>query len=276
MPSRSIVFTIVVLWLISMAILVERDLLPRLQWSDVNYRSYLANRVVEETALWTIYCRGADAGSLFVEVRPVAETGGFLQFNHVRLNTNQFLATPTDDPTWIRLESQFNVRSTGHLQDFMMTLAVEGGTLKAHLRGEIQGSELVLHNQGIPLLSPETRVAVDPQTMVLDAFGAVDRLPNLSVGKRWTTRVINPFTSVLGVGSLFGASAVEVVQHQVVEQTEIDWRDQQHRCFVVESRHNDKVGKTFVRVSDGRVLKQRLPLGGDFVELVLDKSSERM
>ena len=73
--------------------------------------------------------------------------------------------------------------------------------------------------------------------------------------------MVDPKAVLLGGGLLGAAPPTREVVHSVVGAESVVWNDKPWDCFVVEDRHGDTVGKTWVRRADGAVLRQQASLG---------------
>jgi hypothetical protein len=106
---------------------------------------------------------------------------------------------------------------------------------------------------------------------LLNKLEPVDRLPGLRVGKQWTSRIVNPFSALSPGNWLMGGQPTfEIIQHQVTGTETISWNDQSFACFVVEHFHERASSKSWVRIQDGRVLRQQAPFGDVTITLELD------
>jgi hypothetical protein len=90
------------------------------------------------------------------------------------------------------------------------------------------------------------------------------------VGRRWTTRVVDPQAVLLGGGILTTSPPTREIAHRVVGVEPYSWNDKPWDCFIVEDRHGDTIGKTWVRKADGVVLRQQANFGRSLVVMVLD------
>jgi len=97
--------------------------------------------------------------------------------------------------------------------------------------------------------STTREIAYDPQGVVSQAFAAALSAEDLSVGRRWSVRMINPLTGsdTMAVAAVTGRSTLE-------------WNGAQREVFVVETSWG--LTKSIAWVTpEGEVLQQRAPFG---------------
>jgi hypothetical protein len=168
-----------------------------------------------------------------------------------------------------------DVSPLGRLTAFDVRLSLrsehDSGSEVGALHGVVEGDEMILqpylnaHPAGEPI-----RLHFDPSTPIGGDFSPTDKLPGLWLGRKWTTRVVDPQAVILGGGLLGSAKASREVMHTVIGTAPLEWNDQTWDCFLVEDRHADTVGKTWVRRSDGVVLRQEAGFGRSTVVMELD------
>lgn len=281
MPSREARIIVIVFWMVMTSWLVYRDLLPQWGFGELNYRVLLADRAVEETSRWRILLDGKRLGSVHSIVRP--ETDGShrlktsVEFNLQTLTESANLQRlPNDELSLSRLllQSEFLISPMGKLETLSIIGSVESTRLRFQLEGMVRGNKLFLVNDGLPFLKKESEFSLDPQTLIISQIGPLDRIPNLWVGKRWITRFVDPFKRALPnlVGGFLGGTdlAMEIIHNEVTSMETISWRDQSWACFAIEHRHDNQRGKTWVRASDGLVLRQESVFSGRQIIVELD------
>lgn len=270
MPRVELRILIVAFWLIMTGGLVQRDLLPLFGIGELTYQRVLADRAVEEPVHWVLRLGEKKIGRVTTNVRP-EENGSFVLLTRARLRGNLFQADADGAKTLIEVKSEFFVSGLGRLQRFALSAGFEGTTLRARVEGQVSGNELVIRSLNVPLLAGETRVAFDPESLLLDTLGPLDRLPDLRLNQTWITRTVNPVAVVLPTGPLFGQGPpFQVVRHRVVNTATVDWNEQSWRCYVVEHAYDNLTAHSWVRRSDGKVLRQEVPVGGLKLVIELD------
>lgn len=276
MPARWLTIAIPIFWLVMTGWLVQRDILPRMGFGDVTYQTVLVNRAVADPANWTLKIDGKSVGSLLTLVEP-QENGSYHIIARGNLNSLLSLTQGESDETAVaeersalpdlQMRSRIFVSSLGRLEGFTVALGLGGIAKELQVEGNVTGAELHLQASGLPVLEGETRLPIDPEAIVLDQFGPMNRLPGLSVGKTWTTRTVNPLAAFLAQSTWLGGSgnALEVIHHTVEGVETTEWNGETWPCFVVHHEHKAATGKSWVRTSDGLVLRQEAPFGGSTI-----------
>jgi len=266
---------IVLGWVATTAWWFVRDVAPWLGADKFGYRQLLARRAADESTNWRVLIDGAPIGSILSGVQPKTN-GGFLVWSQALLKSNLVAAVAGlggDADVGVNLSAE--VSPLGRLTfvelRFSLRSEVGKGAEVAVLRGEAIKDELVLQ----PFFNSQAvgkpiHVPFDPSTPISGDFAPIDRLPGLWVGRKWTTRVIDPQAVLLGGGLLGSAPTSREAMHTVVGTALIEWNGRSWDCFVVEDRHGDTIGKTLVRQVDGAVLRQEANFGRSVVVMELD------
>lgn len=269
MPNRSISALIVLFWLGTSAAILRRDVLPRLGYGEMTYRIMLADRAVEEPVHWNILLNEQRLGVVSTDVRPESD-GSFalVAKGNVLLSPSGNIEAALGR---VVFRSEFRVSAVGRLQTFQVTLHVEETALRIQVLGQVHGNELEITSSGMPMIANKIRLAIDPQALVLDQLGPVDRIPGLRPGKAWTTRVINPLSAVLSPTNILGhGPSLDVVSHRVVGVDMITWNGRPRQCYLIEHRHGNQVARSWARVENGKILREEVPLAGVLVAIELD------
>lgn len=269
MPSLRVRIVIVAFWIAMTAWVVWRDLLPRLGYGEITYRSLLAGRAAESTSPWQVSYDGKRIGSVLSGLQPRPD-GSFRLRSLTNLGTAAF--APELGRTTLYLNSEVIISPLGRLRTFKADLSVENSPINMSIEGTVEGSELVLRTNGmrLPLVPAESRVPFDPATPLGDALAPQDKLPGLWTGRTWMTRTVDPLALLLPALNLAGNESTTVVYHRVVGKESITWQNRPWMCHLVEHRHRDVAAKTWVRISDDQVLVHEVPVGSNKLVLVLD------
>ncbi|MFO0948432.1 MAG: hypothetical protein U1D30_21340 [Planctomycetota bacterium] len=287
MPSRSVQAFILIFWIAMTAWLLEREILPRMGFGELTYKAVLADRAVAEPTTWALTVNGERVGNILTLVEPREDGSHQLT---ARANVDGAIfgklderVSPGSAPSQVsrspfpnfRVNSDIFVSAQGRLKRFNVQLGIEGANVTIHLEGVVRDNALELKASDLPILTGETTIPIQAEAMVFDQFGPLDRIPGLSVGKLWTTRAINPLAAAIAPSGWLGgaASALEVVRHEVTGVEPLAWKGKAYPCFVVEHRQDRTTAHSWVRCSDGRVLRQEVPIGG--VNLTLEQDSVR-
>jgi hypothetical protein len=118
----------------------------------------------------------------------------------------------------------------------------------------------------------------------LNPLHPVHKLSNLRVGQRWTQPMSDPVAEAqraallllgrqltgVNLQQLFGESAPKSLIAEVTGPAPFEWHGHLHNCYVIEYRGDGHTASTWVRVSDGWVLRQEASANGDKWELQRD------
>jgi hypothetical protein len=106
-----------------------------------------------------------------------------------------------------------------------------------------------------------------PKGQPLNPMQPVNRIANVRPGRRWVVHESDPLKEAVGVlvreklGE-FGVKLPEekpkrpLVGEVLSEPRDLDWNGRRVSCWVIEYRRDEPEVRTWVRVSDGKVLKQ--------------------
>lgn len=111
-----------------------------------------------------------------------------------------------------------------------------------------------------PILNFRQTMKMSPSNLVRGGLEPLDYLPNLRVGQRWNTRILQPITA-----------RPEEIKNEVTELNRIFWGGNPLEVFVIEHKSATFTAKTYVR-KDGLVIRQQLPT--PFVRLILEREPE--
>jgi hypothetical protein len=278
MPSVPMRWLIVLGWLATTAWWFVRDVAPWLGADKLGYRQLLAKRASDESSNWRILVDGKQVGSILSSVHP-RTNGAFSFWSQAILKSSLIsnaMGVGVGGDGELSLQLSAEVSPLGRLTSFEVRMSlrsdVGAGAEFGGVKGTVEGEELVIQPVFVnsqPFGQP-IRVRFDPATPITGEFSPTDKIPGLWVGRKWTTRVIDPQAVLLGGGILKSGPPTREVMHSVVGSERIIWNEKAHDCFVVEDRHADKQGKTWVRISDGLVLRQESNLGRSTIVMELD------
>lgn len=272
MPTRWAQAGIVVFWLVMTSLLIRRDVLPRFGFGELNYRQLVADRAVTDSTHWSIFWNEKRLGASLTIVRPNPD-GSYDLLNSTNLSSRVFENQADRPTTQVLVTSEIHVGPLGKLQRFSSKMNVEGTKLQMSLNGTVKENQMEIETDGLSLLPEKMSFRVSDDVLLLDLFAPLDYIPDLRVGKQWTTRSINPVALVFSPGNLFGEQKLpfEVVTHEVVGTDAISWKQRSWHCYVIEHNHPGGRSKTWVRVNDGRVLRHEVPIGGSQLTIEPDE-----
>ncbi|MFV2065530.1 MAG: hypothetical protein ACC645_01020 [Pirellulales bacterium] len=285
MPAVRYQLGIVLLWLLTTVWFVKDEVLPFTDDSDVGYETILSSRQTDETTYWSIDLDGRYAGRARTRVRPGPDGTttilAVLKLDDLETISQQpkrrrGSAHHVTGTEGLELRSTLRISPEGHLSAVDLEVLMSEASIFVALHGIASQGVLHFRVEGleeIPAIPRSFDYAVPEDAIMLERLAPVDRIPGLYPGRSWTTRSVNPIAALPGpLKWLLGGEPVEVI-HNRVTATEAITQDGQHViCHVVEHRQNHLVGKTWVRVTDGRVLRRVFQLAG--MKMTLTRKSE--
>ncbi len=276
MPNRFVCVAILAVWAYATMALLQRDVLPGLLIGPPPDLRVVARANDELTPTrWAILVAD-DPDAL--NLRSVGQAETYMRRakdDWTRLHSSAWFdsrellkGTPFETPQGERVEinAAFDIDNRGNLEGFRAGVSFEGLDEEVLvLTGVVRRNQLDVTSRGpSPLLNWKRSFPYEPREMVQSVLAPMDHLPNLQVGQRWSSRVVNPLALTGQV------RPVEVV---VERKSLITWDSSPVTTFEVVSRFGPMTARTWVRASDGLVLRQEAPL--PFVRIVLDRLPER-
>jgi len=285
MPAARYQMGIMLLWLLTTAWFVKDEVLPFVNDSDVGYETILSSRQADETTYWSIDLDGQYAGRARTRVRPGAD-GTTTVLAVLKLDNLQTIsrhpkrrsgrAHHVSGAEGLELRSTLRVSADGHLSAIDLEVLMSEASIFVALHGVADQGVLHFQVEGleeIPAIPRTFDYAMPEDAILLERLAPVDRIPGLYLGRSWTTRSVNPIAALPGpLKWLLGGDPVEVIHNRVTATDALDLGGQHVICHVVEQRQDRLIGKTWVRVTDGRVLRRTFQLAG--MTMTLNRKSE--
>jgi hypothetical protein len=289
MPSRPIRLLIVAFWMGTMFWMFWRDWLPWMTAEDQSppFSFDLADEVVTQHASWQLWRNDQKVGTARSRIRYLKDntfewttTLQQLEFREripltkfevqVVLNNwnNVLVVTPKGE--LVRLKSSGEI-----------SISALGVTIKPsiQLSGEVQGDGLVGQ------ISLESREFGDELGNIQESFGPIPlknryvfnsmqplfSIHDLRPGRRWKMNQFDPVMESLkaGINQLIKKSKnippnlklpdtepTSILAEVLSDTQKLIVEGKEYRCFVIEYKSNELTGRTWVRVSDGMVLRQ--------------------
>lgn len=262
MPSRPASLVIILLWLVSTVWLIQRDILPALGVGEITYERALAARAVEEPVEWIVYRQEEEVGNLLFSVKPSSDSSCQLQ-SRARIR----FPIPGFKESQFELTSAIHVNPLKRLDRFQVLLSLPGDRTEiqvdgnANPRGDLGVTARLLVDDK-EVMKRDVAMSVDPEMMVLDVFGQIDRLPDLRPGKTWRTRFVNPLRAIVGGVLTTPLDSMDFVQNTVVGTETIEWNGEKPLCYKLEHRYQQVATHSWARVKDGKVLVQEVHFAG--------------
>jgi hypothetical protein len=271
MPWR---IALIFIWLAGLGWWCVREMVPRWLAGRMEYQQLLARRASDEPTLWKIMMGDQKVGNIVSNVHP-APNGGFSINSQASVSTS--LIPNLGAEAFLQIQFRADVSPLGTLKNFDAKVHIEGSSMSLSVRGDVQGdTATLLVFAGRQQMGSPTTIRLDPKLPLGQSLAPPDRLPGLWVGRRWTSKTIDP-QSLITRGGIFSGAAVSTKDavHTVIGIETISWNDEPSACFVVEDKLDGINGKTWVRQTDGQVLRQEAGFGNARVVMELDPQTFR-
>jgi hypothetical protein len=288
MPSRPVTIAIVTFWLLTTGWFVARDLVPKWRPGDPPpYTIEFADEVLNPVPYrWICTLNGQKLGTIKTQVasEPAGDTFEFAA-------TSAELILPVTRGLSIRLtdfDDRVRVSRSGELRSLSSTgrVALQGPAISFAARFSLSAN--VNHGlldrrirltyppfgESAPVLEPVPA----PRGEILNPMHPVPRITGLRPGLTWQQPIVDPRSDMIRaaiakspIGSLLPPpSAPNVLSARVLAQIEsLVWEAQEQQCLVIEYTGDEYTARTWVRQSDGLVLRQEA--GGHGDRLVLQR-----
>jgi hypothetical protein len=299
MPSRVVSLLIILFWLGTTSWFVHRELWPLFFPNDAppflielddEITSQFSGESRRSDAFWDIQRNEERIGFGESRLRYVKEVDLFEMETRIReLRLKGFVRVEMSD-----LISSYRVNRQGELRGLRMsghmTLHVLGMSLSGSmdLVGEVKDGKLirsgVLDLPGLGKINPKFDVIDAPRGSFLNPMHPVPKV-RVRPGHRWRMPVMDPLTD-----------ALEPILQSIVEQVRpdqpIDWKKllpprpsfmdaevlqelvtieyykEKVPCYVIEFRSEGRIARTYVRESDGAVMRQEVFSQGERIALI--------
>jgi hypothetical protein len=286
MPPRPYTLLIVALWAVTTGWLVYSDLWPRFQPGEPPlFTIDLADEAsanVQKT-FWTLFKDGVEVGSLETGVKYHEEDD---TFEIPALLKVRLFSPKSKDPD-VTIDSMYRVSREGQLRE----LAAHGqmaDIVSLHLDGAIHDMEFTQHFHLVgpggfelkPVLKP---VPVSQRGSVFNPFQPVNKVRGLRLGQRWRLPMVDPFFDIVKAAVANAVPGLElpglpVLQAEVLPALHVlpplelkpaekglplTPRRSGVVCQVIQYTSDEITARTWVRESDGVVLRQEASQHGD-------------
>lgn len=255
MPPRLFVGAILAFWLAMTGWLIQREVVP-MMLADMSpsYQPDLTDELGSKLVAWTVLRGGKRAGSATSRVVPAGdrtfEIHSTFHFDHTFLNIRQ-------------LESMERIDEEKKLKAFSVKIVLENEH-KGEIRGEVVNNQLkpqVFFNGVENKFFDWGTIDMSKQRAVLNPMNLVSRLKGLHDGQTWKIPLLDPFQGIKSplVGDLI--KPLVAAPPELIATVSIDtlkWNREEVECYKVEYHETgkDPTGRTWVRRSDGAVLRQ--------------------
>lgn len=282
MPSRRAIALILAFWLAVTGYVGYRDVWPRYFSSGPPpVLIDLADEAAQTVPVrWTVSRNGRPVGRLVTRMRYV-EADDTFQFAHQYTDlrfevgavavvfpglTNTVRVTRAGDLRELATDARIEVRVGG----------LKLGDAAARVAGTVTGGELLATAElkAPPPFGDSSKTLAPipvPRGQPLNPLQPVNRIAGLTPGRRWVVHPFDPLAEItrqFGLGGKAGEPE-SLVAEVASEPRDLDRKDGPVPCWVIEYRNSTLTAHTWVRVSDGKVLRQEAVERGE--RLTLDR-----
>lgn len=281
MPTRRVVALILAFWVATTGYVAYRDLWPRLFASGPPPVAIdLADEAAQNVPVrWSITRNGEKVGRLVTHMRYIETDDTFrftTEYKQLWIGAAGAEVRIPEFATTVRVTRAGDLReqtAEGKLELSWQGLAVATAELK--LAGTVADGQLVARFDGsyaVAGLPPKTLGrTLDPVPVPagqpLNPMQPVNRLRGVKPGQRWVVNESNPLneavTAILGeIAGHVGVKPQEKKQDVLIGEVlgsprDLEWFEKLVPCWVIEYRRGEElVARTWVRASDGKVLRQ--------------------
>ncbi len=282
MPSRPVVALIVLFWVATLGLVFQRDLWPRITASGPPPIAVdLTDEATQYLPIkWKVLRGGKPIGTLTTKLayQDADDTFEFTsQYKDLRFDVGAMQVVFPDVTTRTR------VTRSGSLREQSMTGKLRLGDLQAEAKVEGRNENGTFVGRceiASPLFNLKSDLAPVPvkNGQALNPLQPVNRIAGIRPGQHWFVHEIDPlgqalaalFKEKFGQGLSLPESKKEALEARVADAPEsLVWGKSREEaaCWVIEYRSGEARAKTWVRASDGKVLRQEATLMDDRISL---------
>lgn len=289
MPSRFGIFSIVLFWIATTGLVAYRDFLPRLFASGPPPISIdLADEAGQFVPVrWLILRDGKKIGSLTTEMKYIGTDDTFRYTHTYKEVTLDFAGVQVTLP---EVTETTRVTRTGELRaqwlDGRILVGYRKGTIgfdiaaRANLHARVENGMLVGHVEvtapGMTAFERPLEPVPVGDGRVLNPLQPVNRLARVRGGLQWQVPQVNPLRDAVAAmakssGFALGEPRVgDLIANVANEPQILHFKGEDVPCWVIEYRTAEPVARTWVKVADGKVLRQEAFDRGEHVALERD------
>lgn len=281
MPPRYLTCAIIAFWLGTTTWLFVREIRPRL-WPEgpPPYSIDLTEEAQRDiTTHWTIYRNNQDSGYCRTWVRYHPSDDTFELTGEFKL---WMLPRGTRQADLV-IQSMYRVTREGQLRGITARLTATlanvpiAGTIEGAVKNGLFSPRVEL-SQPFSFAQELKPVPVASGGSVLNPLQPLNRLPGLRKGQRWQIPLVDPLSDlahkyIKEVAGTLSTPQVRVLNAEVLPETKPlpgTSDDAAVPCLVIEYRGEDTQARTWVRASDGVVLRQEITQDREQLVLVRD------
>jgi hypothetical protein len=269
MPPRLFTLAIVIAWIGMTSWLFYRDVWPRIRPGEPPpLASELDIEVTSNRAPvhWTVFKNGKESYVLKTETAYDKEN----DLVKVSSELKPKPGTPKDAALMERmtLSCEYVITREGELRKSSITLELPP-FVQARMDGDVRDGLFYSRVSALDLSKELKPVPVETKGSAQNPLQPQDRFSRLSPGQRWRVPLSSPLLDALaGLIPGIKENSVQFLDAEVLrERQSFPFGPREEDCMIIEYNGDDVHGRTWVRVSDGFVLKQEMTLHGDEWEI---------
>ncbi|MCE9565568.1 MAG: hypothetical protein K8U57_26395 [Planctomycetes bacterium] len=291
MPTRRSIALILAFWVSVTSYVLYRDVVPVMFASGPPPIAIdLADEAAQNIPIrWTLTWNGKPAGKLTTQMRYIDSDDTFRftnDYRGFRYEANGVAVVIPDLRNVTRISRAGDLREQsgdGKMEVYLGDLRI--GEATASVVGKVIDGQLIATCEVKSAFGNMTKTLDPvpvPSGLPLNPLQPVNRIAHLAPGREWIVHENNPLDDALATlarqkAAEFGLQLPETktgpLRAQVLgsEQT-LGWHTHEVSCWVIEYRRDGElVAKTWVRVTDGKVLKQEAFKKGENLSIVRDE-----
>jgi hypothetical protein len=293
MPSTRAVALIIAFWFATAGYVAYRDLWPVLFVSGPPPVAIdLADEAAQSVPVrWSIHMSGQKRpGRLTTQMKYHESDDTFTFTNHyadIRYESAGVVVVVPELINVVRITRGGDLREQsvdGKLQVYWGDLKI--GEATARIEGTVVAGQLLARVDASYTFAGLTSQKLErtlepvpvPRGQPLNPLQPVNRLTGLRPGRRWVVHESDPLKETIALlvkeqAGQFGLKVPEEKRDPLIGEVlsgerMLDWHDQQIACWVIEYRRDEPVARTWVRASDGKVLKQEAFQKGEALVII--------
>jgi len=291
MPSRRSIALILAFWVAVTGYVLYRDVAPVLLASGPPPIAIdLADEAAQNIPIrWTLTWNGKPAGKLTTQMRYIDADDTFRftnDYRGFRYEASGIAVVVPELRNVTRISRSGDLREQsgeGKLEVYLGELRL--GEATAKVVGTVTNGQLIATCEVKSPLGDVSKTLDPvpvPSGLPLNPLQPVNRIANLSPGREWVVHENNPLDDALAAlarekATQFGLKLPESpsgpLRAEVLSSAQnLDWHGHATACWVIEyRREGELVARTWVRVTDGKVMKQEAFKKGENLSIERDE-----
>lgn len=282
MPTRPVVALIVAFWLATLALVGYRDVWPRLAASGPPPIAIdLSDEATQYVPIhWRVLRGDKPIGSLTTRLiyRDTDDT-----FEFVSSYKDLKIAVAGIDLGIPEMTTRTRVARSGSLREQSMSATIRLGEFRAQIQVEGRNENGTFVGRcRIDAMKLDEALAPVPvkDGQALNPLQPVNRITSIRPGQSWFVNEIDPLGDALGAffkqkfqGAIPEPKKEPLFAEVLPDPEPLTWgkKRDEAMCWVIAYQSGEARARTWVRISDGRVLRQEASLMGDRIALERDE-----